>query len=168
MAYLIIMLSLLSVKNFAQNTTHFPIKSCLLTLDGDTIQSSNLLIDKKPVLMLFWFAGCTGCKISLDQTLMVHYKDWEQKYGIKIIAVSVDKEANRAKAIELFKKYPFELYFDIDKSIFAEMPPTPYKGKEIKAFPSLIYINQDHHCQAVDAWDASGIEAVLIQDKLMY
>ncbi len=148
-------------KLYAQND--FPVGKELITVKGDTVTVNDILSDQKPKLLFFCFTGCKGCKISLDQTLINHYKEWEDKYGVQIIAISGDKESNRTKAIESFKKYPFDLYFDIEKELFALMPETPWKGKRIKAYPTLVYINSYKRYKAIDTWNADIIEAELKQ-----
>jgi len=160
--YILLLVYLSLVANSQVNTQgNFPWEKELITIKGDTIRVDDIFKDTNPKLLFFWFTGCTGCKISLDQTLIKHYKEWKDKFGVQIIAISGDKEANRKMAVEFFRKYPFDLYFDIERELFVFMPETPWKGKTIKAYPTLMFINSDKKFQAIDAWDANKIKAEL-------
>lgn len=154
----IILFFIWGIQTYSQAQNKFPISKEIISVNGDTLLVNEVLSDKKPKLFFFWFTGCTGCKISLDQTLIHQYIFWEAKYGVKIVAISGDKETNRDKAIEFFKSYPFDLYFDINNELFDLMPKTPWKGKTIKAYPALVYVDETLNFVSINPWDSSEIE----------
>lgn len=66
------------------------------TLDGRTINTSELSNDGKPMIVSFWALWCKPC-ISELTTIADVYDDWTEETGVKLIAVSIDDSRSTAK-----------------------------------------------------------------------
>lgn len=96
-----ITLSLLALCLFASATALSAQKSIpsveIKTLDGKTvnIQKYTHQSDKITVLS-FWATWCKPCHQELD-AMMELYPDWQEKYGVQVVAVTVDTQRALAK-----------------------------------------------------------------------
>jgi cytochrome c biogenesis protein CcmG, thiol:disulfide interchange protein DsbE len=63
----------------------------LQTLDGKTVNISDYIGKGKPTIVSFWATWCAPCKRELDGYSKV-YESWQKKYGVELVAVSVDKK----------------------------------------------------------------------------
>lgn len=134
----------------------------IINIKGDTLLFSDLIKGESPVALFFCFAECFGCKLSLEETLLPNYKMLGQIYGLKIVAISKDAGEKRRKTEELFSKYPFELYFDIDNNLFAEMPLTSLKdGRKLRAWPALVIFDSRYNYISVDPFNIDIIRESL-------
>ena len=79
----------------AQNTTKLP--SIEVTkLDGEKVDISTLVGNGKIVVINFWATWCVPCKKELTN-INEMYEEWQKKYGVEIIAVSIDDSKNTQK-----------------------------------------------------------------------
>jgi peroxiredoxin len=82
-----------AIITFAQ--TQIP-AAALKTLDGKSVNISDYIGKGKPTIVSFWATWCAPCKRELDGYSKV-YESWQKKYGVQLIAVSVDKKDAIAK-----------------------------------------------------------------------
>jgi cytochrome c biogenesis protein CcmG, thiol:disulfide interchange protein DsbE len=68
----------------------------LANLKGEKVDVSKLSVDGKIVVMDFWATWCVPCKKSLTNMVEL-YPEWQKKYNVEIVAVSVDDARNTAK-----------------------------------------------------------------------
>jgi hypothetical protein len=136
----------------------------LIDTEGDTLAFNSISANKKMVALFFCFNGCTGCKISMQETLAPNYEMLKGKYDLDIIIISKEEGKERERAELEYSKYPFLLLFDIGNRLFAEMPPAEYgDGRRLKAWPTLILINSDFDYRSVNPFSVAHIEKMIIE-----
>ena len=96
------MKKLLFIALFALGVTalHAQLKSLpnvsVKTLEGQTISVQDLGKNGKITVISFWATWCSPCKKELD-AIKDYYPEWQEKYGVQLIAVSVDDSRTAAK-----------------------------------------------------------------------
>lgn len=66
------------------------------TLDGKTINTSDLSNNGKPMIISFWALWCKPCINELT-TIAEVYDDWVKETGVKLVAVSIDDSRSSPK-----------------------------------------------------------------------
>ena len=96
----------------AQNAT-LPQNITLRTIDGQTVQSSAIQNNGRPVIISFWATWCKPCNRELNNIKEV-YEEWQQETGVKIVAISIDdaRSAARVKPHAEGNDWPYEIYLD--------------------------------------------------------
>ncbi len=96
----------------AQNAK-MPANVTLKSLDGQSVQSSVIQNDGKPVIVSFWATWCKPCNRELN-TIKDLYEEWQEETGVKIVAISIDdaRTASRVKPHVEGNDWPFEVYLD--------------------------------------------------------
>ncbi|HLU94552.1 MAG TPA: TlpA disulfide reductase family protein [Membranihabitans sp.] len=84
-------------------------------LTGEHTTLDQVIPKGKKVVLSFWATWCAPCKKELDAITPL-YADWQDKYDVTVIAISTDdaRTAGRVKSTVLQKKWPFEVYQDIE------------------------------------------------------
>jgi cytochrome c biogenesis protein CcmG, thiol:disulfide interchange protein DsbE len=72
----------------AQNGKSIPSMK-LKTLEGKTVDISQIKNNGKPIVISFWATWCKPCKAELN-TIAEDYEDWVDETGVELIAVSID------------------------------------------------------------------------------
>ena len=103
---------LLGTGLMAQNAT-LPQNITLRTIDGQTVQSSAIQNNGRPVIISFWATWCKPCNRELNNIKEV-YEEWQEETGVKVIAVSIDdaRSAARVKPHAEGNDWPYEIYLD--------------------------------------------------------
>lgn len=85
----------------------------LKTVEGKTIDTSELNNDGKPVIISFWATWCKPCLRELNAINEV-YADWQEETGVKLIAVSTDEaqNVNRVKPMVDRFGWEYEVWLD--------------------------------------------------------
>ncbi|MBQ3580720.1 MAG: TlpA family protein disulfide reductase [Bacteroidales bacterium] len=102
----------LSVLAFAQNAK-MPDNVTLKSLDGQSVQSSVIQNDGKPIIISFWATWCKPCNKELNAIREV-YEEWQEETGVKLVAISIDdaRSASRVKPHVDGNDWPYEVYLD--------------------------------------------------------
>jgi len=82
------------------------------TLSGETISSSS--IKGKVVVIHFWATWCQACMLEIPAFSDYYKKHRDQ--GLVLLAVSMDKDADLAKARAMSKDFPFQVAFNKDSN----------------------------------------------------
>jgi peroxiredoxin len=93
MKKLILSLSFLIVVLFS-NAQGIP-SITLKDLEGNSVNMSTLS-NGKPIVFCFWATWCAPCKKELNN-YTEYYKDWQEKFGVTIYAISIDDQRSVAR-----------------------------------------------------------------------
>ncbi|MBO4751650.1 MAG: TlpA family protein disulfide reductase [Bacteroidales bacterium] len=101
-----------SALTFAQNAK-VPDNITLKSLDGQSVQSSVIQNDGKPIIISFWATWCKPCNKELNAIREV-YEEWQEETGVKLVAISIDdaRSASRVKPHVDGNDWPYEVYLD--------------------------------------------------------
>ena len=85
----------------------------LQDMDGNTVQTSEISNDGKPIIISFW---ATWCKPCLRELKAIHevYPDWQDETGVKMIIISIDQaqDAHRVKPMVDGFGWEYEVLLD--------------------------------------------------------
>ncbi len=106
------------------------------TLKGERMDIREVLKDSVPVIITFWSTTCKPCMQELDAITEV-YEQWEQEFGVKVVAVSVDdsRMASRAKVIAAGRGWPFLVVLDKNQDL--------KRGMNVNSIPHLFLLNDE-------------------------
>jgi thiol-disulfide isomerase/thioredoxin len=91
---------LVTIAAFAQKTLP---SANVKTLEGQTINVQELGKTGKVTVISFWATWCSPCKKELD-AIADYYEEWQEKYGIELVAISVDDARSAAKVPAMVKE----------------------------------------------------------------
>lgn len=82
-------------------------------LQGQTVSTSTISNNGKPILISFW---ATWCKPCIQELKAIHnvYDKWKEETGVKVIAISID-DARNAPKVKPFVNglgWEYEIYLD--------------------------------------------------------
>lgn len=85
----------------------------LKTLDGKTVNTSQLSNDGNPIILSFWALWCKPCMRELS-TIAEVYDEWVEETGVKLIAVSIDdsRSSSRVGPTVNGKGWEYEVLLD--------------------------------------------------------
>ncbi|MCS6916868.1 MAG: TlpA disulfide reductase family protein [Chitinophagales bacterium] len=85
----------------------------LKDLQGNAVNVSQLASDGKIVVLNFWATWCVPCKKELTNIAKV-YGEWQEKYQMELIAVSVDDARNVSKVKPTVQgsRWPYRVLLD--------------------------------------------------------
>jgi peroxiredoxin len=86
--------SLLFISN-ADEKKVFPTVE-LSTLEGKAVSTKDFIGKGNPVLVSMWATWCAPCKRELDNIADL-YPEWKEKYGLEILAVTIDNSRQLRK-----------------------------------------------------------------------
>lgn len=85
---------------FASATVVFAQKSIpsvdIKTLDGKSVNIQQYTQSGKITVLSFWATWCKPCQQELDAIAEL-YPDWQEKYGVQLVAVTIDTQRALAK-----------------------------------------------------------------------
>jgi len=85
----------------------------LQDLNGKNVNSSTIENDGKPIIISFWATWCKPCINELSNIAEV-YEEWQEKTGVKVVAISIDDARNQSKVQPFVngKGWDYEVYLD--------------------------------------------------------
>ncbi len=83
------------------------------TLEGKKVDSRTFNNDGKPIIINFWATWCAPCKRELT-AISEKYAEWQEKTGVKLIAVSIDDARSMARVAPYVngQDWDYEVYLD--------------------------------------------------------
>ncbi|HEY0261542.1 MAG TPA: TlpA disulfide reductase family protein [Chitinophagales bacterium] len=101
----------------AQLNQPFP-KMELTDIDGKMVNTAEFSTSGKITLVSFWAIWCAPCRIELN-ALRDASADWEKKYGVNIVAISIDddKALEKVQKLSAEQKWNFPLWLDPGQSL---------------------------------------------------
>lgn len=105
------------------------------TLDGKNISILEVAKKNKLTVVSFWATWCVPCQKELD-AVHKEYANWQSKYGVQIVALSIDndKAFPRVKPLVDKKGWKYETLWDNTEA---------YKSKlQIASIPYTLLIDQ--------------------------
>jgi cytochrome c biogenesis protein CcmG/thiol:disulfide interchange protein DsbE len=106
--------------------------SCKMkTMDGKVVDLKDVVKKGQVTVVVFWATWCAPCKkelINIDEL----YEDWQDDYGIEVIAISIDnaRNAQKVKPYVNGKGWEFPVLIDVNsdsKPIF-NYPTVPFSA----------------------------------------
>ncbi|MBC7776233.1 MAG: TlpA family protein disulfide reductase [Phycisphaerae bacterium] len=117
---------LVTIAAFAQKTLP---SANIKTLEGQTINVQELGKTGKITVISLWATWCSPCKKELD-AIADYYEEWQKKYGMELVAISIDDARNMAKVKgeALAKEWPYRILLDPAKELqtAANIEGVPY------------------------------------------
>jgi peroxiredoxin len=112
--FLILAACLFAASGFAQMKS-LP-SANIKTLQGQTINAQDLGKTGKITVISFWATWCSPCKKELD-AIKDYYPEWQEKYGVELVAISVDDARTAAKipAMVEEKGWEYRILHDANK-----------------------------------------------------
>jgi len=103
---------------FAQNTEKKVKKLpsiVIKTVDGKTINTSELSNNGKPMIISFWALWCKPCQKELAAINEV-YEEWQKETGVRLIAVSIDDSRSSANVLPTVngKGWSYQVLLDVN------------------------------------------------------
>ncbi len=85
----------------------------LKDLNGQWVAINQLPADDKLILLNFWATWCVPCKKELTNITAL-YQEWQKKYNVELIAISIDDARNLAKVKPTVEgsKWPYRVLLD--------------------------------------------------------
>lgn len=111
----------LLISAFTTTTNTFPSVE-LQTMEGETVNINEYVGQGKITVVSFWATWCSPCKKELDAVSSL-YKDWQEKYDMQFIAITIDNERALAKvpAIISDKGWKFTVLSDVENKMQKEL-----------------------------------------------
>ncbi len=85
------------------------------TMDGKTINTSEISNNGKPIIISFWALWCKPCQKELS-TIAEVYDDWQEETGVKLVAVSIDDARSSARVLPTVNgnNWSYEVLLDLN------------------------------------------------------
>lgn len=88
------------------------------TMEGQNVDFSAAIGKDKLTIVSFWATWCAPCKKELD-AISELYDDWQEKYDMQLVAVSIDdaRAAAKVKPMVAEKGWPFMILVDTNQDL---------------------------------------------------
>ena len=124
--FLLLAALFLTVGAFAQKTLP---SANVKTLEGQSYNIQELGKSGKITVISFWATWCSPCKKELD-AIADYYEEWQEKYDIELVALSIDDARSAAKVPAMVKEkgWKYRVLLDPAKELqtAANIQTVPY------------------------------------------
>jgi peroxiredoxin len=88
------------------------------TMDGKTINITDICGDSDFTIVSFWATWCSPCKKELDAVAKL-YPDWQKNYNVQLVAVSIDNARNLSKVRTMAetKAWEYIILSDVNEAL---------------------------------------------------
>jgi len=100
------------------------------TLEGERVNLKDYTGQGNFTILSFWATWCKPCKTELDAIYDI-YPDWQDEFGVELIAVSIDDSRTVRKVIPMVeqKNWPYTILTDSNQNVqralnFRSIPQT--------------------------------------------
>lgn len=106
------------------------------SLDGTSVDIQDYTGNGKITVISFWATWCSPCKKELD-TISKMYPEWQKKYNMELIAVSIDDERSLKRVPKLVesKGWPYTILSDTESAL--------PKALKFQTVPQTFLVDQD-------------------------
>jgi len=124
------------------------------SLDGTSVDIQDYTGNGKITVISFWATWCSPCKKELD-TISKVYLEWQEKYNIELIAISIDDERSLKRVPKLVesKGWPYTILSDTESAL--------PKALKFQTVPQTFLVDQDGEIVYEHSGYTEGDELVL-------
>lgn len=125
-------------------------------INGESVHFSSVIEPGKVTVISFWATWCGPCIKEL-QAIDQYYEEWQQKYNMKLVAVSIDDSRNvkKVKPKVLGEGWQYEIILDENQDLARAMnvnnPPMTFI---VDATGKVVYTHQGYTPGAEDELEA--------------
>jgi len=106
------------------------------TLDGHTVNIKDYVGKGNITVMSFWATWCSPCKRELD-AIAEYYPDWQEEYGVELLAVTIDDARSLAKVPALIETKGWEY------TVLSDVKGDLKKALNFQTVPQTLLINAE-------------------------
>lgn len=106
------------------------------TLEGKTVNIQDYVGDGQITVISFWATWCSPCKRELDAISEI-YEDWQEEYGMKLLAVTIDDARSMAKVPALVETKGWEF------TVLADSKRELQKALNFQTVPQTFLVDGD-------------------------
>lgn len=117
------------------NGSPFP-SVTIKTLDGKNVNIQDYTNNGKITVVSFWASWCTPCKRELDAINEV-YSEWSDKYGIQLLAITIDDARGLSKVPAMVKSKGWEF------TVLADSKQELQRALNFQTIPQTFLINKN-------------------------
>jgi peroxiredoxin len=91
-------------------------------MDGSSVNIQDYGKTGKIMVISFWATWCTPCIKELNNVLDI-YDDWQKKYGLELVAVSMDdaRTSSKVQPVAISLGWPYLILLDENKDLARAM-----------------------------------------------
>jgi cytochrome c biogenesis protein CcmG, thiol:disulfide interchange protein DsbE len=106
------------------------------TLEGQQVNIRDLISKNKVTVLSFWATWCSPCKKELE-AINEDYADWKNKYGVELVAITIDDTRALAKVSPMVKErgWSYTVLSDVNKDLM--------RALNFQAVPQTFVVDKD-------------------------
>lgn len=108
-------------------------------LDGRPFSSAEFGKEGSPFLLVFWATWCTHTKDGLTSINDDYLQDWQDEFGLEVVAVSVDDTRN------LYKVKPFVDGRGWEFKVYSDVNGDFRRAMNVNNAPHFLLLNKDRN-----------------------